>query len=72
MKHKTTEQRLDAIEHMIREIYVALTPVRRIDGVDEREYRRAIEALMKGDTRPLADYKARGGVVPMAAGNNGR
>lgn len=64
MKRATMETRLAAIEAMIREIYAALTPVRRIDGVNEPAYRKAIDALREGDTGPLSEYKIRGGVIP--------
>ena len=64
MRKPTIENRLAAIELMVREIYTVLTPARRIGGVDERQYREAIYALRAGDTAPLSDYMMRGGEIP--------
>lgn len=71
MKKPTIENRLAAIELMVREIHTVLTPARRIRGVDEGQYRKAIDALLAGDTIPLSEYMIRGGEIP-GCGTNDR
>jgi|GEM_PF-2865104 len=71
MRKPTIENRLAAIELMVREIYTVLTPARRIDGYDGMQYRKAIDALLAGDTAPLSDYMTRGGEIP-GCGTNDR
>ena len=36
----------------------------RIDGYDGMQYRKAIDALLAGDTAPLSEYMTRGGEIP--------
>jgi hypothetical protein len=62
---KTTEQRLLHLEEMLEEIHAVL--IMGTDGSPGRaEYDRAIRELLKGNTKPLALYKRRGGVIPTA------
>jgi len=61
------EHRLAKIEQMVSEILVMLTnqDPNRIEGVDMREYKKAIQALAAGDRVPLEKYMKRGGKIPV-------
>lgn len=61
------ESRLRTIEKMIGEIYVEVCMSKRIEGVDELAYRRAIEAAVTGDLRALDHYVKCGGKIPVRA-----
>jgi len=62
----TVQERLEKLEIMISEMHAILTGNEaRIDGVDMREYRKAIKALLAGDSVPLVQYKKRGGKIPV-------
>lgn len=61
--NKTDEQRLRHLEEMMEDIHALLIMGRdRIPG--RAEYDRAIRELLRGNSKPLALYKERGGVIP--------
>lgn len=59
------DTRLRVMEKMLTEIYAALVAEKRIDGVDELAYRRAIDKLAMGDVSALDAYVKRGGKIPV-------
>jgi len=63
----TLEQRLRKIEKMVDEIHAFLIEqdLTRYDGVNMPAYKRTIEAMLRGDTKPLEKYLARGGKIPV-------
>jgi hypothetical protein len=60
----TVEQRLEKMETMLTQIFALITGEDRIDGVDEAAYKRAIDALSKGNNKLLEIYMKRGGKIP--------
>lgn len=61
--HKTEEQRLCHLEEMMEDIHALLIMGQdRVPG--KPEYDRAIQELLKGNSKPLALYKERGGIIP--------
>ena len=60
---KTIEQRIAIIEEMIIEIHSVLVMGKTSPPPGLSEYRRAIEALVDGDKKPLADYMRNGGKI---------
>lgn len=71
MNMAVMDTRLRAMEKMLTEIYAALVAAKRIDGVDELAYRRAIDKLAMGDVSALDAYIKRGGKVPIRDNGNG-
>jgi hypothetical protein len=65
------ETRLRSMEKMIAEIYMAVVATKRIDGVDELAYRRAIDQLAMGDVSALDAYMKRGGKIPVRDNGGG-
>jgi hypothetical protein len=67
MKNRTfpLETRIRILEKQYGDLYAAFMATRRIDGVDELAYRRAINALAQGDSTVLDAYLKRGGKIPI-------
>jgi len=70
----TLEQRLRKLESRIDEIYTVLIErdQMRYDGVNMPAYKRTIEAMLRGDTKPLEKYLARGGKIPVRQPETGK
>jgi hypothetical protein len=60
---KTLEQKIAALEETVKLLYsVVIEKKSYTPGIEEWD--RAIEAAFHGDTKPLFEYKRRGGIVP--------
>jgi len=62
---RTIEQRMKVLEEMIAEIHACVV-MGQAAVPGEAEYRRAIDAAVDGNMKPLSLYLSRGGVVPKA------
>jgi hypothetical protein len=63
--NKTYEQRLRHVEDLLESIHTMLVMGR--EAVPGRaEYDQAIAELLKGNPKPLAEFKRRGGIIPLS------
>lgn len=60
---KSTEERLANIEAMITEIYATTVMGKKPLPPGAAEYKRAVEAMVRGDKEPLAEYMRKGGQI---------
>lgn len=60
------ERRIQALETMVAEIHAVLVQGKPPAAPGLSDYRRAIEAMLDGNKKPLDDYLRRGGKIPKA------
>lgn len=61
---KTLEQRLASLEEMVAEIHAAMVMGEKIIP-GEAEYQIVLKEALKGNVKPLSEFKRRGGVIPV-------